>query len=374
MSGTKQTILEPEADWANGWFQPGLVAGKAYSLDAGETTSLKLDQNESPWDWPDHLKDRILQKLKSRSWNRYPDPFAADMHRLVADHAGVPAANLITTPGSNLLISLIFDALAGLPAGKMHIARPSFSLFESHCRFSGIDYQPWLLTDKYTYDCAALGDLTPGSVVLFASPNNPTGTCLPSAEFRDLLAAHPRTLFIADEAYYEFSDDPYTPLLGEFSNLLILRTLSKTMGAAGIRLGYGIGSAAMITMLAKRRLPYLLNHFTVEAVSLMLTDAEMKEFVQRNIDNAIRERQRLAAALAPLGARGGFTVFPSGANFLLMRWADGEACRTVYRRLMDDGVQLRDISGGPGLAGCLRVSTGTPEENDRFLAALGRHL
>jgi histidinol-phosphate aminotransferase len=361
----------PDMNWLGSYFQPSLLAAKPYKIDAPQGISIKLDQNESPWDWPAQLKDKILASLKQKEWNRYPESMAASLTEILAQYVGVRPECLITSPGSNHLIALIFDALGRKLPGKVVIARPSFALFESHCHYAGIPFETWDLDENFHYRRDRLPALPDGSLVVFASPNNPTGTGLPKAEFRALLKEFPKVMFLADEAYYEFDDEPYTALLGEFSNLLILRTLSKTMGAAGVRLGYAIGSPELISLLTKLRLPYLLNHFTMEAARVMLTDPEMKAFVARNIDNARRERERVFQALQGIPCHG-MQVINSKANFLLMRWPDQKDTDRVYQGLKENGILLRNVSSGPGLKGCLRVSIGTAEENDLFLQAMAR--
>jgi histidinol-phosphate aminotransferase len=359
----------PDMNWLGAYFQPSLLVAKAYKIDTPQGITIKLDQNESPWDWPAQLKDKILAGLKTREWNRYPEAMAASLSEILAQYVGVGPECLITSPGSNHLIALILDALGRRLLGKVVIARPSFALFESHCHFSGIPFETWNLDENLHYRRDRLPALPDGSLVVFASPNNPTGTSLPKAEFRALLQEFPKVLFLADEAYYEFDDDPYTDLLSEFSNLLILRTLSKTMGAAGVRLGYAIGSPELISLLTKLRLPYLLNHFTMEAARVMLTDPDMKAFVARNIENARKERERVFKALQAIPCSG-MKVINSKANFLLMRWPNQADTDRVYKGLIAQGILLRNVSAGPGLQGCLRVSIGTAQDNDTFLKVM----
>ena len=361
-------VKSPDRNWLNAYFEPSLVAAKPYKIDAPTGITIKLDQNESPWDWPQHLKDRILAGLSACEWNRYPESMASSVSVLLARYVGVKPECLMTSPGSNHLIGLILEALGRRLPGKVVITRPSFALFESHAQYAGVVYETWDLDEEFNYPLDRLPALPDGSLVIFASPNNPTGTSLPKAQFRALLAKYPKVLFLADEAYYEFDDDPYTELLGEFSNILILRTLSKTMGAAGVRLGYAIGSPELIGTLSKLRLPYLLNHFTMEAAKIIFTDAEMMAFVQRNVSNAKSEREFVYKRLLAMSPR--LKVFPSKANFLLIRWPDQAACESVYLGLKKAGILVRNVSGGPGLSCCLRVSIGQRQENEAFLEVL----
>lgn len=363
-------VKSPDWTWLSRYFEPSLVAAKAYKIDAAQGITVKLDQNESPWDWPQHLKDKILAGLARCEWNRYPESMAQSVSALLADYVGVKPECLMTSPGSNHLIALIIEALGRRLPGKVVIARPSFALFEAHAQYAGIPYEVWPAGPDFSYQVELLPELPEGSLVIFASPNNPTGASLDKKTFRSLLAQHPRVLFLADEAYYEFDDDPYTDLLQEFSNLLLLRTLSKTMGAAGVRLGYAIGAPELIGTLSKLRLPYLLNHFTMEAAQVIFTDPEMMQFVQRNVQNAKAEREYVGGELQKLSKF--LTVFPSKANFLLMRWPEQAGCDRVYQELKKEGILVRNVSGGPGLGACLRVSIGQRQENEAFLKVIRR--
>ncbi|RZA22559.1 MAG: aminotransferase class I/II-fold pyridoxal phosphate-dependent enzyme [Proteobacteria bacterium] len=370
MQPTDKSMTVKDADWSwlSSYFTPTLVAARAYKLDAPVGITIKLDQNESPWDWPDAIKDRILAKVKDADWNRYPDPMAQGVTAGLSKYLGVPKENILTSSGSNHLITVILEGLAKQLTGKLVITRPSFPLFESHAQYLGIPYETWDLDETFQYAMAKLPKLSDGSMVIIASPNNPTGTSLPKKDLRDLLSTYPKVLFLADEAYYEFDDDPYTDLLSEFGNLLILRTLSKTMGAAGVRLGYALGSKDLIGHLGKLRVPFLLNHFTLAAAEAIFEHPEMGKFMERNVQNARSERNRMFETLVT--KLKGVEVFNSKANFLLLRWPMQDSCQAAYESLMKAGIQVRNISAGPGLKGCLRVTIGLPEENDAFVKAI----
>lgn len=360
---------KPEQEWLNQYFSPGLLSTAEYHLDTPKV-KVKLDQNESPWDWTDDLKEKILEKVKLKSWNRYPESHGDALQRLLSEYVGVPAECLLTGPGSNHIISLIINDMARNVKGKVVIAQPTFALFEMYCKFADIQYETWKLNQDFEYELANLPELPAKSLVIFASPNNPTGTSLDIDMLRQLLLDYPDSLFLADEAYFEFNDQPYIDLLRDHSNLMILRTMSKTMGAAGVRLGYLIASEAIIAQLRKVRMPFLLNHFAMEAANVMLSDPEIQTFIQGNIDNAISERERVRNALKPLGQRGGFRVIPSLANFLLVQWDSQKACQRAYENMIEYGVLVRNVSKGPGLNACLRVSIGTQKENNFLIKAI----
>ncbi len=363
-------VKAPDWSWLSQYFTASLLAARPYKLDAPEGITIKLDQNESPWDWPPALKEKIARRLVDEEWNRYPDAMAKDVSQGLANYLGIAPECILTSSGSNHLITVILEGIARQVPGKLVITRPSFPLFESHAQYLGIPYETWNLDENFEYSIQNLPTLTDGSLVLFASPNNPTGNSLPKKDLISLLKAYPKVLFLADEAYYEFDDDPYTDLLADFSNIILLRTLSKTMGAAGVRLGYLLGSADLIKNLAKLRVPFLLNHFTLAAADAIFNDPEMREFMNRNIANARTERERLFHQLVPITQGKDVKVFNSKANFLLLRWQDDDKCQKAYQSFLAAGILVRNVSAGPGLKACLRMTIGLPHENDAFAAAI----
>lgn len=361
-------IKKPSETFLRQFMTPSIFSARGYHLDAPDV-EVKLDQNESPWDWPDEVKDAVLFKLKTRPWNRYPSPFGDELGAKIAKKIGVDPKNILLGPGSNYLIALMLQTFSKSMKGKMILARPSFALYESQCQYEGIPYETWTLNADLEYDLANLPELKPGSVVLFASPNNPVGNILPRATLRKLLEENPDVLFVGDEAYCEFAEEPYTDLLADFGNLLLIRTFSKTMGAAGVRLGYILAAENVIDLLRKPRVPFLINQFTLVAASEVLDSPKMSKVFDDIIRNAIEQRDRVYKALKAVSGRLQFSVKPSQANFLLLRWSDPESARVAYRHLIHSGILVRDVSGAPGLSGCLRISIGTQSENDRLIQA-----
>jgi len=341
-------------EWLEQFLVPSLIAGNPYKIDT-TTTPVKLDQNENPWDWPEKIKDKIITELRKLPWNRYPSAYSDDLADLVGAQSGLTGGCVLLGPGSNYLVV---------------IARPSFALYESHCAYDGIPVDPWPLDANMQYDTSLLPELTPGSMVVFASPNNPVGNVLPYKTLEHLAALHPDVLFVADEAYLEYAREPYTPLLKDHSNILLIRTFSKTLGAAGVRIGYVLGAPKLIEQLRKLRLPYMINLFGLVAARLVLEDHETQKHFKGIVAKGIAERERVYESLKSLAPEKGFQVIPSEANFLLLKWPDQAACSRAYRHILAQGILIRDVSKGPGLAGCLRVTIGTVDQNNLFLAAV----
>jgi histidinol-phosphate aminotransferase len=363
------TPPQVEKKWMDQFLVPGLVAARPYKIDT-TSTPVKLDQNENPWDWPDHLKEKVTGELRRIPWNRYPSAYSDDLADAVGAQAGLSAGCVLLGPGSNYLVALVMSTFSRTGRGKVVVARPSFALYESHCAYDGIPYEPWPLDDDLQYDVRLLPELTPGSMVVFASPNNPVGNVLPYRTLEDLAKRHPDVLFVGDEAYLEYAREPYTNLLREHSNILLIRTFSKTLGAAGVRLGYILGAPELIEQLRKLRLPYMINAFGLVAARFVLEDKEAQAHFKAVVTKGIAERERVFAGLQRLAPTKSFKVIPSEANFLLLKWPDQASCDRAYRHILDQGILIRDVSRGPGLAGCLRVSVGTESQNDRFLAAI----
>ncbi len=363
------TPQNADANWLSELFCPSLLAAKAYKIHQEPDVKVKLDQNECPFDWPREIKQLVADRLVSTPWNRYPDPFCHELTERIAQHWGVVPSAVLTGPGSNFLVTLIFDAILPNIKGQTIIARPSFALFEEHCRYGGYNFIPWHLNANFDFDIAALPPMPVNSVLIFASPNNPTGAFLEVQALRDILHQNPRSLIVADEAYFEFAQDSYLPLLREFSNLLIIRTLSKTLASAGIRLGAIVGPPNIIEQIAKRRLPYLLNQFTRIAISTLLSEPTMQSFVDRHIRHIKGERQIVFDALEAHCKSQGIFLKNTQTNFLFMRFESQDACMSAYQSLLKSKVLVRNISAGPMLGGCLRLSLGTGDENQTLIKA-----
>jgi len=370
---TQFTAKKPDQKLLDSFFLPTLTNAKEYFIDTPPVT-IKLDQNESPYDWPPAIKEAITQKLKTVSWNRYPSAFSDPVTRLLANYANVPDDCVLTGPGTNHLLSMAISCLSRKIIGKVIIAQPSFPLYESHCQYDGIPYEIWPLSNDLEYDLSLLPQVPEHSLIIFASPNNPVGNALKKQDLQHLLEKHPTSIFLADEAYFEFADEQYTDLLSKHSNLIILRTCSKTLGAAGIRLGYIIAHQDYISIFKKLRLPYLLNQFTLVAAEVFLKDNSLHAFVEKNVNSTKKERDQLISALSEISKDSGFTVKRSQANFFLMRWKDQKSCLHAYQQLIEEGILVRNISAGPGLEGCLRVTVGTSYENEAFIRAAKKHF
>ena len=344
--------------------KPEVRAISTYALTHFEA-DVKLDQNENPYEIPADLKRRIVARVLERDWGRYPEFVPEQLIQTLARFSGWSEDGILVGNGSNELISAAVAVTLG-PGKTVAIPQPTFALYELMAKAAGATIQPVPLNEAdLSFDVETLLEAARTSdVVIVCSPNSPTGSVLARSDARRLVS-EARGLVIIDEAYHEFSGGTLFPLLEEFDNLLLLRTLSKAWSLAGIRFGYMMASAAIAAEIRKVKLPYSVNIFTLAAAELIVEELA----VEGSVNKLIAARELLAAELA---SREGVEEFPSQANFILFR------TRFVARRLFDAlyqaGVLVRDVSGYPMLERCLRVSVGTPEDNTRFLEALDRAL
>jgi histidinol-phosphate aminotransferase len=369
MQRKKLTPATPDLDWMQSYFSSSLTGACGYHIDTPPNVKIKLDQNETPWDWPEDLKQKVLDRVQNRAWQRYPSSFSSEVTNALAEATGVPADCILTANGSNVLISILISTLTQKIKGKVVIARPSFALYESHCQYESIPYEVWPLNANLEYEIGMMPKLTDGSLIIFASPNNPVGNALPYETLDSLLKQNPTSFFLADEAYFEFVDRPFTELLSKHANLILVRTFSKTMGAAGARIGYVVASAPLIREIAKLRLPYLLNNYAVETALEVLQNPELEINRQKAVAFILSERARLTSKLTECAA-GQFEVKESHANFLLIKWKNQAQATQAYEALIDRGILIRNVSAAPGLSGCLRATIGTADENQAFLSAM----
>ena len=327
-----------------------------------------MSANESPYDIPDEVRAAIVERVGELAFNRYPDPLANKLRTQIAELYGLKAANVLVGNGGDELLYDLFAAWGG-PGRCLMNFPPTFSVYETNAALTGTQVLncPREGDNFHINVAAACERLKEGDVdiVVVTSPNNPTGMTTPVRDIRRLLEASD-ALVLVDEAYMEFSDGSCVKLLEDYENLLILRTFSKAYRLAGIRLGYVLANTGVIDEFKKVRQPYSVDAFSQIAGEEVLAHRGLFE---AGIEEAQSERGRMARALR---AMDGVTVYPSEANFILFKVARS---REVWQGLHKEAsVLVRDVSGDPRLPGCLRVSVGTPEENDRFLAALEAQL
>jgi histidinol-phosphate aminotransferase len=332
--------------------RPELRALGAYHLDLSPSRH-KLDQNEDPWDLPRRFKVEMAERLLAADWARYPDFHADELRRALADLHGHPFEGVLVGNGSNELLSVALTALVP-PGGEVLGGEPSFGLYRSFVlKAAGVPrFLPPRLDLKIPIDEIETEiERDPRRPVLLCTPNNPTGDAVPVERVERLLERMEAPLLL-DNAYGEFCQYDYRPLLARYPHLILFRTFSKAWSLAGMRLGYLMADPRLVTELIKVKLPYNVGHASILAGQVAL---EAAREARRRVRLLVARRPQWAAMLKEAG----FEVFPSEANFLLVRCSPPEKAKEVWRTLEERGIRVRDVSGYPGLAGCLRVSVGT---------------
>jgi histidinol-phosphate aminotransferase len=329
---------------------------------------IKLDAMENPYPLPLELREEIAAMVGNAAINRYPDPNPAVLKEKIRSMLGLPQGmEVLLGNGSDELIQLLALALNKTGATLLSV-EPSFVMYRMIAIFTGMRYVGVpLLTNSGAADFSLDLPSTLASIereqpalVFLAYPNNPTGNLFSARDVRQIIAASPG-LVVVDEAYYAFASDSFIPDLAHYPNLLVMRTFSK-LGMAGLRLGFLAGSTAWLGQLEKLRLPYNVGVLAQLVAGKLL---EHHEVLLRQAEQIRLDRAKL---YKQLGEIAGVQVYTSEANFLLFRVANATE---VFSGLKRRGVLIKNLDGGhPVLKDCLRVTVGTPDENEKFIAAL----
>lgn len=383
----------------------GLRAMSAYHVPRPDGVRAKLDANESPHALPPELALALGRELATVPLHRYPEADPRELRAHVAAELGVAPGALVFGNGSDELLALLCAAFAEPRPGRARAAvlypDPSFVVYRIAALGHGLEPIEVPLDDDMELDFDRVDaemTRTAPNLAFFALPNNPTGTLWSPERVAALAAAHPGTIVVADEAYIDYGGRTLLPKLPELPNLVVMRTLSK-LGLAGLRVGYLVADDAIVREVEKVRPPYNLGSLNQRAALWVLR--QHGAWLRERAAEVVAERARLAAALATFPE---LRVFPSEANLILFRilpeglstnpgggrgaprpvphrsptdppmgpppdTRDSRA-RLVWRALAARGVLVRNLDRPGPLAGCLRVTPGTPEENDLFVSEL----
>lgn len=330
--------------------------------------TVKLNQNESPFDLPDEVRTEILQKWQDIAFNRYPTEHPDELAARIADYIGWDGTGILIGNGSNELAYTL--GLAFMSSGKrVVLPRPMFSFYERVATICGGEIVSVPPDTRLAFDTkrllSAIRETNP-SVVIITSPNNPTGLVVPLERIREIADAAPGLVLI-DEAYIEFAQEPgILTILEQYPNVILLRTFSKAFGMAGVRIGYLIGEPNLLSEIRKIRPPFMIDRFGVCAVKQVLA----RPYLIRDRTEEIRSQTKeLTQALQQIQ---GMHVLPGQANFVTFQTPCDS--RTLFQMLAAAGVLVRDMNGYAELRGFLRVSTGTPAQNSLFLQELKKAM
>lgn len=351
------------------WVRPEIKQLSAYHVPDA-TGLIKLDAMENPYTWPQELRSEWLELLRTVDVNRYPDPQAAAVTTALEQAMGVPSgARLLLGNGSDELIQMLAMTLGG-PGRTILSVEPGFVMYSMIAKFVGMQYVGvQLRADDFSLDAPALLraiEQHQPALVFLAYPNNPSGNLFAEQDLLQVIQAAPGVVVI-DEAYAPFTDASFMSRLGDYPNLLVMRTVSK-MGLAGLRLGLLAGAPEWIEQIDKTRLPYNINVLTQVSAEFALRHLELFDTQTGEI------RTQRTILFNALDAIDGVTPLPSEANFILVRMPQGRA-QEIHAALRDRGVLVKSLDEAhPLLQDCLRITVGTQEENRAFLDALNRVL
>ncbi len=341
----------------------GLVA---YPIEH-ERVTVKLDANELGLELPSAIVAAFAEAAARIDLRRYPEGHADRLVAAVAERWGVPPESVLVGNGSNEMIALLFAAFAGPPSSKAApvavLPSPSFGVYPIQAKSHGFEVREVPLGAGFALDADALlatARETDARLIMLATPNNPTGNAFERGAVERILEEFDGPVVI-DEAYQPFARDHWLGCWSRWPNAVVLRTLSK-VGLAALRIGFLFADPRLTGELRKAKLPFNLN-----AVSAAVGEAAIRCWPELEAVAAevVRERQRLAQRL---GGVPGVEVFPSEANFVLVR-VPGNA-DSVQHQLLERGISVRNFSRKPALAGCLRITIGKPAENDALVASL----
>jgi len=329
--------------------------------------AVRLNTNESPLPPPPAWLEALRDEVATIDWNRYPDRQATELRAALAALHGVRPDQVFCANGSNEVLQCLCLAYGG-PGRSVAVFEPTYALHSHIAHLTGTAVIEGQRRPDFSLDLDVVRDVmeaAPPAITFLCSPNNPTGLAEDLSTVRAVLGAAPG-LVVVDEAYGQFSDWSAVGLVDDDVPLVVTRTFSKTWSMAAARLGYLVGPAPVVAVLDRVALPYHLDAFKQAAGVLAVRFVgEMED----RVGLIVRERQRLLAALARLPV----VAWPSQANFILFRPTHGKGTE-VWQGLLDRSVLVRDTSSWPRLSDCLRVTVGTPKENDAFLAALAEVL
>lgn len=319
--------------------------------------SVYLDANENACGSP-----------AAQAYNRYPDPLQERLKLRISEIKGIPARHIYLGNGSDEAIDLIIRAFCEPNRDNIIILPPTYGMYEVSAAINSVEVKKALLTADFELDLDAIAEQVDAftKVIFICSPNNPTGNAMKNLDLEVILNNF-EGLVVVDEAYINYAR--HTSMvreLTEYPNLVVLQTFSKAWGLAGLRLGMAFGSLPLIEILNKIKPPYNISQPTQE---LVLKAIDQLDQINKWIKDTVRQRNALFKALQQISCV--VKVFPSDANFLLVRVKDAEK---TYQYLAQNGVIVRNRSQVSLCENCLRITIGTPSENDKLLQLLNAFM
>ena len=339
--------------------RPSVRELKAYHVNEPDV-AVKLHANESPFNLSEKLREGIAKELETLDFNRYPDPSCAGLRHAFASNLGVRPAQILLGNGSDELIQMIIMAFGG-QGGQIVIPTPTFSMYKNIALSLGEAVTSLPLDSSFELDVPAMlrEEVARPSIIFISYPNNPTGNCFSEEAITEILKSSER-IVVVDEAYFDYSRKSFINRLNDYPNMIILRTLSK-VGLASLRLGALIASEKITEIVNRVRLPYNIGSMQQ---SVALAALKARDEIDAGISEVCKERDRVCASMEKLES---VEIFRSDSNFILFRVSDADL---IFKGLIEEGVLIRNLNSDGALKNCLRVTIGSPDENDSFLSAL----
>ncbi len=342
------------------WVRPEVLAMDAYHVQS-LPHRIKLNQNESPWDWPGQFKASVLRQLGELDWNRYPDRAPLQLKERLAQTVDLAPEQVVLGKGSNEVLQALATVLLR-PGDRLCTLDPTFAVYSRLAQLQGATVETVPLDDDFQVTPAdLLAAAGKARLTILCNPNSPTGSLL-DLELIDRVAASAAGVVVVDEAYLDFARVTALDLLAARPNLVLTRTFSKALALAGFRLGYGIMQAELAAQVQKGLLPYNID---VPAAVAGMQVLEQQGRIVELADLIITERDDLIAKLNELP---GITAWSSHTNFFLLETPMG--AQGTFRRLAKLGLLVRDVSGYRLCQRKVRITVGTPEENSALYQAV----
>ncbi len=327
---------------------------------AGVSTDsiIKLNGNENPYG----PSPKAAEAMARTPMHIYPDPFQRNLRAAFSDYTGFPTENIIAGAGSDELIDLLFRLFIE-PGDAILDCEPTFAMYAFCARIAGGELRLLQRDELFEIDIQAVREAIDNKtkIIFLSSPNNPTGNMAAEEQVRALLDTG--LIVVIDEAYYEFSGETVGNLIGEYDNLVILRTMSKWAGLAGLRIGYGIMSGGLVDHVIDIKPPYNVNAAAEAAAIASLEDSD---YLLRNVRRIVNDRESLFQNLTAVD---GLKPWPSQGNYILCQMDSPESAQNMVDHLALRGIFVRKF-GSDRLRDCFRVAIGAPDENSAFLDAV----
>ncbi len=333
---------------------------KEYSVPQ-DNYEVKLNQNESPYDVPKNLKEEISKRILSADWNRYPSRTAIPLVEAISEYTNFPREGIVAANASNEVLQGVFQTTCN--AGDRLVAiSPGFAIYPYLSQIMDLNLIEVPLLEDFSFDVPEIiKQGKDAKMVVLALPNNPTGTTISNEQIEEI-AQNINGIFVVDEAYFEFSKKTAISLLDKYDNIIIIRTLSKAFGLAGLRLGYLLTNSMLASAVQKAKLPFSVGIFGQIAGEILL---KKNEYIKDVVKKILDEKEKVFSELKRIQT---IEPVPSFTNFILFK-TQNVSGKDLFEEMYRRGVLLRFFNT-PRLENILRVTVGEPEQNEIFIKTL----